>query len=942
MTDRRVRLLTVTLVTLLFVFSSLGLLGATANVSAHTGSASSTVPFAGSTSTAGAWKAPSFAPTLHLPQLGANTPTTQPTLTTSQPLVDSGNHAVAIAQELIKEKQLNPSGVFFPTQPSPGASPGATYNFSQYIVNPVPTGLADIGHGTGGAYVYNASSFEAAMQVNSFTDYNPGYTGWVAPPNYMTWQLNTVTVNVSYPGGTNGDFWVQNVVHFNGSTLQFEDNIWNMTGASTCATCGMYSNTLLTYNGTIVPGSFYYVYGPSYNVTYPFSLALYNNVTIRGGHPAVYLNYTLTNTTTGNHTGSFDYVTFNGTASVSHPPMFEVNGKKNNPLGLYWDSELIFGGNGGGANAVITNLNATANLKYWSATGHDYVGVPSAYDYGLDTGETVDGVAAAYQGTTELLSQGPSFLYGLWNTTNTSWGPHAQPGWINVDLTGLPNYGFAFATNQTSHSYARNPTYNWSYSPSDVNGITVTHLPPPPSGNPYVFEGWADGFNQQNLTVSDNATGTASFALAANSASFDTPVYLSTEAQVAAFGAAGLAGVTLQGGNLWINHTQASLPVPFDFLSDFRFPEFMLFAEYNLSTNISINHFVQNPLTFKYYKYNSVRPNTATNYYAGVTQGYFFNYGTGLFTVTNVSVFGSAYLTYVASFVSLSSVEFWNTTGSVAAYDTTNLDSFGIAVEQSSYAFLYDIAGNGGANAIAVINSAYVLAEQISANGTDNAGGQAGPSPFPTWGAYLQGDSFVDVSGLTATNGSVLLFDVGCNYTWFNNVSADNNHVTTGFSAPEYGFLGLFELDVGVELTNAAAANSTSILGLAFEFVEVVGVVINNVTVTGYEPHDGARPTLGRERRDRVRLPILDPHRPGRERIRRRLQRLGWLRRHGRPRGVHPLAERQQRPGDGFELGRVHHRGPPRPRLGRYGTDPGGRDLLRQRLLPERFESVGR
>jgi Thermopsin/Periplasmic copper-binding protein (NosD) len=837
MSDRHLRLLTVTLVTLLFVFSSLGLLGVMGNGSAHPISASSTSSSTSSATSGGAWKAPSVVPTLRLPQLGANAPTTKPTLTTSQPVAESGNHAVAIAQQLIAEKQLNPSSVFFPAQPPTAATPGATYNTSQYIVNPVPTGLADIGHGTGGAYIYNTSSFEAAMQVDSFTDYNPGYVGWVAPPNYMTWQLNTVTVNVSYPGGTDGEFWIQNVVHFNGTSLQFEDNIWNMTGANTCTTCGMWPNTLLTYSGTIVNDSFYYVYGPTYNVTYPFSLALYNNISIEGGHPAVYLNYTLTNTTTGSHTGSFDYVTFNGAASVSHPPQFEVNGKQNNGLGLYWDSELIFGGNGGGANAVITNLNATANLNYWSATDDHYVGVPSAYDYGLDTGETVDGVAAAYQGTTELLSQGPSFLYGLWNTTNSTWGPHAQPGWINVDLTGLPNYGFAFATNHSSYTYLRNPTYNWSYSPSDQNGNTVTHLPPPPAGNPYIFEGWANGYNQENLTVSNNATGTASFALVANPHSFDTPVYLSTEAQVTAFGAAGLPGVTLQGGNLWINNTQASLPVPFDFLSDFRFPEFMLFAEYNLSTNISINHFVQNPLTFKYYKYNSIRPNTGINYYAGVTQGYFFNYGTGVFVVTNVSVYGSAYLTYVAGFVSLSSVEFWATTDSTVAYATTNLDSFGIAVEDSQDAFLYDIAGNGGANAIAVIDSQYVLAEKISANGTDNAGGQPGIAPFPTWGAYLQGDSFVDVFGLTASNGSVLILDTGCNYTWFNDVSAVDNAVAPGgFTYPEYGFLALFELDLGVELTNASAANSTSILGNAFEFVEDLGVFINNVSATGVNP----------------------------------------------------------------------------------------------------------
>ncbi|MCI4373275.1 MAG: hypothetical protein L3K02_06510, partial [Thermoplasmata archaeon] len=80
MTDRRVRLLAATLVTLLFVFSSLGLLGVMGNGSAHAGSASSTESPLVSGASAGAWKAPSVTPALRLPNLGANSPTTAPTL----------------------------------------------------------------------------------------------------------------------------------------------------------------------------------------------------------------------------------------------------------------------------------------------------------------------------------------------------------------------------------------------------------------------------------------------------------------------------------------------------------------------------------------------------------------------------------------------------------------------------------------------------------------------------------------------------------------------------------------------------------------------------------------------------------------------------------------------------------------------------------------------
>jgi hypothetical protein len=831
MADRRVMLVAVTLVTFLMVLSSLGLLAA--GYHAPGAAPGSTISSAATSSTAPGGGSSSYIP---LKSTYAGADRTIPQTATSVASVDDSNPAVVLAQRLITEKKLNPSSVFFPAAPNPASTPGGIITPSAYITNPSPMGIADLGQGTGGPYVYNTSSFDASISLNSFQDYNPGYAGWTAPPNYMTWQLNTVTVNVSIPGDANGVFWIQNVVHFNGTTLQFENNIWNMSSK----TAALNPGTLLNYNGTLVPGSFYYTYGPTFQVTYPFTLNLFNNITSRGGHPGVYFNYSLTNTTNGTHIGSFDYVTFNGTASHSAPPSFEVNGKKNNPLGLYWDSELIFGGNGGGANAVITNLSGTSTLQYWDkVTGH-YANVPSAYDYGVNTGETADGLAAAYVGTTELLSQGPSFLVGLWNTSNTTWGPAAQPGWINVDLTGLPNYGFVFGTNQSAIDFTRGPTSNLSYAPSDLTGVTVTHLPPPPATDPYVFRGYANGHDNGNITVSDNATGSAAFSLTANSHFVYTPIYLSTTAQVAAFGGAGIAGVTYNAGDngLWINNTQVTMGVPFNFLNDFRFPEFMLFAGLNLSVDVSLNHLVQNPYSFTYYKYNSYRPNTGVNYYAGLTQGYFFNFGSGQFTVTNTSVYGSSYLVYVAQLTSLASVEFWQTNNSRAGWITTDQDSFGVAVENSTYAYLWNITGQGGANAIAIFGSEYVVAQNIVSNGTDGGGGQAGVTPFPTWGAYLEYDALVEIDGMTASNGSVWIFAVEANDIYLFNFTATNNLVQNG-AGPEYGFLGLFEYIEGLEMVNFVADNSSGYYAEVLDLVEVDQVLISGFTVTGTDPLGG-------------------------------------------------------------------------------------------------------
>jgi hypothetical protein len=840
MADRRVWLLAVTLVTFLMVLSSLGIAATGAHAAAPSAGGAPAVHAAAAPTPSAPAKNPWALPTASIAAVQNPTATTPAPV--ANPTEGTVNPAVATAERLIAEKKLNPSSVFFPAAPNPTATPGGKITPSNYIANPSPMGLADLGQGAGGAYVYNTSSFEASLHLNSFQDYNPGYAGWDAPPNFMTWQLNTVTVNVTIPGQADGVFWIQNVVHFNGTSLQFENNIWNMSGSAAVLNNG----TLLNYNGTLVPGAFYYIYGPTFQVTYPFTLNLFNNITSRGGHPGVYFNYSLTNTTTGNHVGSFDYVTFNGAASHSAPPAFQVNGKVLNPLSLYWDAELIFGGNGGGANAVITELNGTSTLKYWDATSTSFKNVPSAYDYGVNTGETADGVAAAYQGATELLSQGPSFLQGLWNTTNSTWGPAAQPGWINVDLTGLPNYGFAFASNVSSLAFTHNPTGNLSYAPSDVNGVTVTHLPPPPASDPYVFRAYANGYDWDNITVTNNATGTAVFALAANSHYFYTPIYLSTTAQVAAFGAAGLSGVTYSApdNGLWVNHTEITMGVPFNFLNDFRFPEFMLFAGLNLSVNVSLNHLVQNPYSFQYWKYNSVR---VTPYYFGLTQGYFFNYGAGVFSVTNTTVIGSAYLHYDAEFTPLSSVEFWQTSFSQAGWITTDQDSFGVAVENSSYVLLQNISGQGGANAIAVLNSFYVLAYNITANGTDGGGGVVAVGE-PTWGVYLSYDNEVLIQGLTATNGSILMFDNGTNNLLVFNVTAVNDLVLDANDG-ELGFPVLVVGGLGLEFDNWYFANSSSPnfnIGFDVDLEEVQDVFVNNFTVIGTIPGSApAAPIFG-------------------------------------------------------------------------------------------------
>ncbi len=737
MTDRRIVLAGAALVTLIMLVSSMGLvagLGGNHAPSGATpaGASSPSVPRGTSSASQGslgnALTAPAAQPA--------------PSMTKNVPEVDNPDvpYGITQAEHSIESGQVPASAVMLPRAPSSSGIPaaGSPITGPSYPQIPAPMGLGDFGQSADGPYEFNTSSFAATLQLSSFQDYNPGYSAWDATPDWMTFQLNTVTVNTSYPGSTNGSFWIQNVVHFNGTSLQFEDNIWNFSSAAACLGAG----TLLTYYGQ-QDGCFYYVYGPTFTVSYPFTLTLYNNLTIYNTGtelvPGVYFNYTLQYGST-DVSNTFDFVTFNGTASYSAPPQFQVNGFNYNPLGyLFYDAEIIFGGNGGGANANIVNLTGTATLDSWDAGSGSYVSVPSAYDYGGDTGETSLGVAATWSGTTEYLSQGPSMLYGLWNTANGTFGPAATNVALHVNLIGgLPSDGFLFVTNNTDYS-SSNP--QWSYWPSTVTGTASTVLPWMYTDTYYDLRAIANGNDTEVYYFGYNVTGSVS--LPADPTSFTAPVYLSSDGQVATFGSAGLAGVQYNSaGDLWINDTMSSLDPAFRLLNDFLYPSFMLFAEYQVSDNISIDHFIQDPTTFNY---------TSDGHGNGVienwTQGYYFNFGTGIFSISDVTVIGNSTL-YYQGIEPLPAVEFWGTAGESASNIVTGGDGFGVDLYYTNDVSLDNIAGETGANAVAILYSYDILGTDISSNGTDIGG-------FPTWALYLTESYAMTFVGVTAQNDSL-------------------------------------------------------------------------------------------------------------------------------------------------------------------------------------------
>jgi len=698
---------------------------------------------------------------------------------------------------------------------------------------PVSMGLADLGIGSTGGYEYNTSAFAGTLHLTSFSAYSPGYPSFQEAPDWVTIQLNTVGVNLTYPGETSGTFWFQNVVHLNSTTLEFEDNIWNFSAP----TAGLVVSPFYQHaaGGHIEAGLFYYDYdATSYAVGYPLTITLTNQLAIVGGRPAVFFNFSLTEPS-GTHNVSYDEVIFSGPTSVSAPPQFRVDGLQYDPEMSEYDAELIFGGDGGGANANIQQAAGILTLDYWNAAAERYQSVPSAYDHGVDSAETSTGISAYYLGSTEYVGQGPSLLYGLWNTTDSAAGPEASPGFIQVNLTVTPAYAFVFATNTTAWSTTL-VRANLTPAPTNLAGMVRAQLPPPTIANPYIFAAWANGYLYNWVSVVDNGTGTAALTLIASPTTLDAPIYLTGDGVAQAIGTAGLSGIQYSGSGsnavFWINQTSDSLAPPFLRLNAYGYPTFVLFAAERVNLTVHLNGFVQSPSTFEYTSWN-VSAGLTTRPLPFWTQAYCFFYGTGRFSVTNTTVVGNTTLDYLQVY-SPGVVEFYRTNDSQATGIVTGQESLGVDADLATNVTLSQIAGETGADAVTLVNSTTVTGKDITGNGTDYRG-------FVTWALDISGGSGIILTSVTATNQSVGLVINGTSAVRVTHLNATGSKApatagqingTTALSVQDM-FLGEGSTGLIVNATTTLTLANISVTqnGYAGNLSESSGITIRNLSV---------------------------------------------------------------------------------------------------------------
>jgi thermopsin len=538
-----------------------------------------------------------------------------------------------------------------------------------YGAYPAPMGLGDFGvTNVGGVNVGSISYTQSVKGSVTLNSVNPVYVT-SSDPDGFTMQLNTVLTHTDVLGNTSYEYWIQNVPIYNPvlSTLSFEDNIWNFSSP----TAGMQTSSVYSSDGFLFPGSYYYAPGPSYHVSTPFTVEVYNNASVVNDRPTVFFNYTIA---AGGAvvSGNYDQVEFNSSAtpptSPAPSPTFQINGEFANPTNfLLNDAEIMLGGPGGGSTTTLFGISGSMGLWTMPNGSTTFKDVPSAYDFGTDTGETSEGIAEyATAGTHPMavLNGGPSVLYPLWGAA----GGHQGAEKITINLS--PTNAFVFASQ--GHTFDAN-TAGWG--PTAVSGPTTYWLAP----GAYTFKFLLSDYTPVTVHIPGHST-TITVSLVWNpSEGVYTPLWAESNSQLAAISQPGGMGTYTH--PYFLVNNGATINQLFSAFNDYEFPVFP--GVYLIGTSAYVNVYDMPSFVVSY-------PTTI--------------FGSSLSNQLNIELYRASHVSIVsnpdlsgwfynaASFGEPSAVYLWDSSWNLIAGNTFYVQSNGINT--------VDATGLGGHNVI--------------------------------------------------------------------------------------------------------------------------------------------------------------------------------------------------------------------------------------------------
>ncbi len=164
-------------------------------------------------------------------------------------------------------------------------------------------------------------------------------------------------------------------------------------------------------------GPYVYNYnGPNDTYNLPLNFALLETETILPKTGVlVQLGYMLVanGTSSASKVNWFDNVTIHDPSVQS--AYFDVSGQSTTPIGLYYDAELVFAGEGNLEVAHFTQFSASLGLFYQSSTSPSGIlsSFPTYYSFSGDTGEAVDDLVVTYSNGIASIGTGvnPNYSY---------------------------------------------------------------------------------------------------------------------------------------------------------------------------------------------------------------------------------------------------------------------------------------------------------------------------------------------------------------------------------------------------------------------------------------------------------------------------------------------------------------------------------------------------
>jgi thermopsin len=322
-------------------------------------------------------------------------------------------------------------GVYFLVFYASGYSANVSYNIQTFpispyinypLTSPQPTGISTFGlnnkSGIVTPYTIESSDVVGVADIASMQAYNASAPAINDTVSGATLQMNSLLV-VNELGGSQQVYWVQDTPDFVTSTLQvsWADNIWN------ASVSGFLSNSTITsqdggyaYSFNNFGSTAYYYSFQSSNSSYslPLKLALVESETIVSG---VGVQVQMGVQVLGNGSAPSKAVNWFDTATIHDPAVqsasFYVSGNATAPDGLFYETELVFGGEGNGEATFFNQMSASLGLFYGNSTTAQQTAYPTYYTFGGNTGETADNLQVTYltDGFASVSAGTPNYVY---------------------------------------------------------------------------------------------------------------------------------------------------------------------------------------------------------------------------------------------------------------------------------------------------------------------------------------------------------------------------------------------------------------------------------------------------------------------------------------------------------------------------------------------------